>query len=82
MKRFWMIIWPSIVMRAMQWYAMAPEQPVFTLGESFARSQHVGVDNEWILRVTSSKEIHFSMKNCCMMLKWIQGCWCILQRQV
>ncbi len=58
-KHFWMIIWPLIMMHMMQQYVMAPEQPVFTLGGTFARSQHVGVDNEWILRVTSSKEDPF-----------------------
>ncbi len=58
-KRFRTIIWPSIVMRVMRRYAMAPEQPVFTLGGTFAGSQHVGVDNEWILKVTSSKEDPF-----------------------
>ncbi|PBK92551.1 hypothetical protein ARMGADRAFT_1080609 [Armillaria gallica] len=58
-KRFRTIIWPSIVMHAMRRYAMAPEQPVFTLGGSFARSQHVGVDNEWIMKVMSSKEDPF-----------------------
>ncbi|KAK0478765.1 PIN domain-like protein [Armillaria novae-zelandiae] len=58
-KRFRTIIWPSIVIRAMRRYAMAPEQPVFTLGGSFAGSHRVGVDNEWILRITNSKEDPF-----------------------
>ncbi|KAK0432115.1 hypothetical protein EV421DRAFT_1850576 [Armillaria borealis] len=58
-KRFRTIIWPSIVMRAMRRYAIAPEQPVFTLGGTFAGSQRVGVDNDWILRIMSSKEDPF-----------------------
>ncbi|PBK92576.1 hypothetical protein ARMGADRAFT_1030838 [Armillaria gallica] len=44
------------------YYTIAPEQPVFMLEGLFARSQHVGVDNEWILRVTSSKEDPFFNK--------------------
>ncbi len=58
-KYFWTIIWPSIVMRAMRRYAMAPEQPVFMLRRTFARSQRVGVDIEWILKIMSSKEDPF-----------------------
>ncbi|PBK92555.1 hypothetical protein ARMGADRAFT_1080618 [Armillaria gallica] len=58
-KCFRMIIWPSIVMQAMRRYAMVPEQPVFMLGGMFTESQHVDVDNEWILRITSSKEDPF-----------------------
>ncbi|KAK0497773.1 PIN domain-like protein [Armillaria luteobubalina] len=58
-KRFRTVMWPSIVLRAMRRYAMAPEQLVFTLGGSFAGSQRVGVDNEWILRITNSKQDPF-----------------------
>ncbi|KAK0200991.1 PIN domain-like protein [Desarmillaria ectypa] len=58
-KRFRTIVWPSIVIRAMRRYAMSPDQPVFTLGGTFSGSQRVGVDRDWILRITKKKEDPF-----------------------
>lgn len=58
-KRFRTIIWPSIVIRAIRRYALSPKQPVFTLGGTFAGTQRVGMDNDWILRITSKKKDPF-----------------------